>query len=185
MFWLMLIMGVVLWAAAHLFKRVLPRQRAALGKAGKAGVAVALVIALVLMVAGYRGIDAEPLYALPFEAWQVNNLLMVVALVLADVGRVPGVIRTKLRHPMLTGVAVWAVAHLLVNGDAPSLVLFGGLGIWALVEMAVISRAEGPWQRPERGSWARDARVLAVALVLYAIIVMIHAWLGRTVFVLF
>ena len=38
--------------------------------------------------------------------------------------------RGWLRHPMLTGVVVWAVAHLLVNGDAASLVLFGWP--WAL-----------------------------------------------------
>ena len=39
---------------------------------------------------------------------------------------VRGVLRIT-RHPFLWGVAMWAVGHLLVNGDAASLVLFGSL----------------------------------------------------------
>ena len=47
------------------------------------------------------------------------------------------------RHPQLIGFSLWAVAHLLVNGDLPSLVLFGGLLVWALVEMALESLLRG------------------------------------------
>ena len=82
---------------------------------------------------------------------------------------------------MLSGVVLWSAAHLLVNGDLPSVILFGGLGSWALLEMAVINRAEGPWQRPPRGSFASDGKVLLVAAVLYAAIVGIHYWLDRPV----
>ena len=82
-------------------------------------------------------------------------------------------------------VVVWAAAHLLVNGDLASVVLFGGLGLWALVEMAVINRAEGPWQPPEPGSLRNDAKIALLALVLYAVIVAIHTWLGHPAFVLF
>ena len=59
--------------------------------------------------------------------------------------------------------------------------LFGGLGLWALVEMAVINRAEGPWTPPERGSYAKDAMMLAAAAVLFAVIAGIHYWLGYSV----
>ena len=179
-----LALGVLLWAAAHLFKRVLPRQRAALGSAGRAGVAVAVLASVGLMIWGYRTAADIPLYHLPFEVWYLNNLLMLPALFLMDIGRAKGVVRTWIRHPMLTGVAVWAAAHLLVNGDLASLVLFGGLGLWALVEMAVISRAESAWERLERGSFANDAKVGAIAVALYALIVGIHYWLGYPVFVL-
>lgn len=181
----LLVLGLGLWVCAHLMKRLLPRQRADLGKLGKPIIAVAIVAGLVLMIFGYRAAEAVPLYVLPFWVWYLNNALMLVALVLLDAGRVKGVLRTKIRHPMLAGVIVWSAAHLLVNGDTPSVVLFGGLGLWALVEMVVINRSEGAWTRPEPGSLVSDAKLLVIASVLYAVIVAIHGWLGYGVFVAF
>ena len=180
-----LIAGVLLWSAAHLFKRVLPKQRAALGNKGRALVAVLILASIGMMIVGYGRAEYVELYALEQWAWALNNLLMLVAVFLIDVGRVKGVVRTKIRHPMLLAVVVWTVAHLLVNGDLASLVLFGGLGFWALIEMVVINRAEGPWQVPERGSLARDGKTAVIATAVYAAIVGIHYWLGYSVFVIF
>ena len=86
---------------------------------------------------------------------------------------------------MLTGVIVWSIAHLLVNGDTPSIVLFGGLAVWALAEMLIINRSDGAWIRPEPGSLVSDAKLVVIASILYAIIVAIHGWLGYGVFVMF
>ncbi len=172
-----LISGLLLWIGAHFFKRAFPRQRATLGKAGRAVVAVLILTGIVLMVIGYRAVDVVPLYALPYWVWHVNNALMLVALFFMDAGRVSGIVRTKVRHPMLMGVVIWSVAHLLVNGDLASLILFGGLGLWALAEMNIISRTEGPWTPPARGTITKDLRIVGLAVVLYAIIVGIHYWL--------
>jgi uncharacterized membrane protein len=74
------------------------------------------------------------------------------------------------------------VAHLLVNGDLASAVLFGGLGLWALAEMLLIGRAE-PWKRPAPGSIKGDARNLVATALIYALIAGIHIWLGHNPFV--
>ena len=50
----LLILGVALWWAAHLFKRIRPAQRAAMGNGGKGAVAAALVASILLMIFGYR-----------------------------------------------------------------------------------------------------------------------------------
>lgn len=42
------------------------------------------------------------------------------------------------RHPFLWGVAIWAAGHLLVNGDAASLILFGSMLVLALFGAATI-----------------------------------------------
>lgn len=178
-----LILGVLLWIGAHLFKRALPRQRDALGSKGKGIVAVVILIGMVLMIIGYRAVDKADLYTLPIWAWYLNNVLMLIAIFLLDAGRVKGVVRTKVRHPMLSGVIVWSVAHLLVNGDVASLILFGGLGFWAVLETIVINRAEGAWQVPETGSILNDAKVMVVAAAVFSAIVGIHYWLGYSVLV--
>ena len=55
MIWL--VPGLLLWISAHLFKRVLPAQRAALGKRGRGVVAVLVLAGIILMVIGYRSAD--------------------------------------------------------------------------------------------------------------------------------
>jgi len=175
-----LVLGLLLWTGAHFFKRVLPRQRAVMGKAGRGLVALLIVGGIVSMVVGYRATDYVHLYDLPDWVWWLNNALMLVALFLLDVAKA-GVVRHHIRHPMLTAAVVWSAAHLLVNGDLAALILFGGLGLWALAEMVIINRAEGPWEAPPPGSIAKDVRTAAIAVVLYALIVGAHYWFGFTV----
>ena len=52
-------------------------------------------------------------------------------------------VTSVVRHPQLTAIKAWSVGHLLVNGDAPSLVLFGGLLAWAVVSVILINRQDG------------------------------------------
>ena len=107
---------------------------------------------------------------------------MIGAIFLLGAGDASGVTRTKIRHPMLTGVLVWSLSHLLVNGDSAAIVLFGGMAIWSVLEIVIISRAAGPWERPERGPASKDAKLLLITLVLYAIFAGIHWWLGYNPF---
>ena len=178
----MLILGLILWWAAHLFKRVAPAARARMGDKERGPVALALLVSVVLMVLGYRGAEFTSVYTPVPGIGHLNNLLMLIAVFLTGVGGTKGVLVDKLRHPMLLGMAVFACAHLLVNGDLASIVLFGGLGIWAVVEMFVISAAEGPWTRPAPGSIKGDIRNAVATLVIYAVITGLHIWAGHNPF---
>ncbi|MFA7434230.1 MAG: NnrU family protein [Gemmobacter sp.] len=177
-----LILGILLWAAAHLFGRIAPGPRQGLGSAGKGAVAGAVVLSVVLMVLGYRGADFVPVYTPLPGIGHLNNLLMMVSIFLFGVGGTKGTLYPRVRHPMLWGMLVWAGAHLLVNGDLASILLFGGLGLWAVLAMVAINRA-GPWRRPEGGRGIRgDAMNLVGTVVLFGVIAMIHMWLGHPVF---
>ena len=177
----LLILGLLLWWAAHLLKRAAPGTRADLGERGKGYVAIALGGALVLMVIGYRGAGHVPVYTPLPGMGHANNTLMLISVFLFGVGGTKGTLYPRMRHPMLWGTVIWAFAHLLVNGDLASLVLFGGIGIWALVEMAVINRT--PWQRPAAGRGIKgDAMNLVGTLVLFGLIAAIHIWLGHNPF---
>ena len=174
----LLSLGTALWYIGHFFKRLLPEARERLGDPGKGIAAVIILAGLVLMVIGYRGASTGFLYAPPFWGQHLNNLLMLVAIILFGMGSSKGRMRAWLRHPMLTGALVWAVAHLLVRGDFASVLLFGGIAVWAVLEMVVINAKEGPWERPEPGPIGGDIRLIVISLVLYAIIAAIHTWLG-------
>ena len=177
----LLVSGVALWWLAHLFKRLAPDTRARLGDGGKGLVALVLAASILMMIFGYRMADGAFFWGRHPATVGINNLLMVFALYLTSPGPSKGAIFYRMRHPMLTGVVVWAVAHLLVNGDLASVVLFGWLGVWALVSMLLINMQER-WKRPLRGRLRADGIVLAVAVVLYGVIAMIHIWLGHNPF---
>ena len=142
--YLLLILGVALWSGAHLFKRFAPDRRAAMGERGKGLVSVLLLVSIVLMVLGYRGAETVVLWSAPGFFTHMNNLLMLGALYLYVASVLRTRITTKMRHPQLTGVKIWALAHLLVNGDTPSFLLFGGLFVWALAEVIVLNRVAPP-----------------------------------------
>lgn len=177
----LLILGVALWWLAHLFKRLAPGLRAPMGDAGKGAVALALLVSLVLMVVGYRQTPvAADLVSFPGNG-HLNNTLMLIALIVFGAGMAKGALWTKIRHPMLWGTVLWALAHLVVHNDLASLILFGGIGAWALVAMAAVNAA-GPWVRPVSGGAKRDFVEIVIAVVMYGAIVGIHMALGMNPF---
>ncbi|WP_458792351.1 NnrU family protein [Yoonia sp. MH D7] len=183
----LLVLGVVIWSAVHLWKRVAPESRAKFGDKGKLFVAIASVLAIVMMVLGYRAWDGTIYWGRTPAMAGINNLLMFLALYLYATGAPgPGRPRVwlgrKLRHPQLTGFSVWAVAHLLVNGDTPSFVLFGGLLVWAVVSMVLINRAEPVWTpAPERAP-IKELIPIVVTVVVFVVVSLIHSWLGYNPF---
>lgn len=177
-----LVLGLILWLVSHLFGRLAPGLRARMGAVpGKMAVTVLSLAAVILMVIGYRRAEVVPVYTPLPGMGHLTDLLMLVALFLFGLSHSKGRLRPLIRHPMLWSVVVWALAHLLVNGDAASLVLFGGLGLWAVVSILLIN-AQEVWVRPAPGGLRGDAIVLALALVLYAAITGIHIWLGHNPF---
>lgn len=179
----LLIIGLLLWTFSHTFKRIAPGLRARLGdRAGKGLVALLALTGIVLMVIGYRGAAVVPVYTPVPGMGYLNNLLMLVALFFfAAGGMKPGVVASMVRHNMLTGLVIWAIAHLLVNGDLASIVLFGGMGAYALLSMGLISRA-APWDRPARGPVMNDVKSAVGAVVVFGVIAAIHIWLGHNPF---
>lgn len=178
---ILLILGVALWWGAHLYKRIAPHSGP--DNRRKGIVTVALVLSVILMTVGYQRADVTMWWAAGPALKGINNLLVLVGFFLFASAGIKNRIGTQMRHPQLTGFALWAFAHLLVNGDLPSFVLFGGLLLWALVEMAVINRAEPNWVRPPHQTVMRKEVMAAVgAVAAYLVVGLIHAWLGYNPF---
>lgn len=178
---ILLTLGVILWAAAHYFKRLAPDARAQMGNTGKAVIAVALVASLLMMIFGYRAAEFIPVWTPPSWTVHLNNVLMLIAVFVYGMSATTGRLRGKMRHPQLTAVKIWAVAHLLVNGDVASIILFGGMLAWAVGSVILINRA-GPWVRPAPGAAKKDILLVVITLVLFGVMTAIHAWLGVSPF---
>ncbi|OUS38254.1 hypothetical protein A9Q94_02840 [Rhodobacterales bacterium 56_14_T64] len=178
----LLVIGILLWIGAHLFKRVAPDMRASMGDKGKGLVALALVGSVVLMVLGYRSMDFIPVWEPAPFLKHINNLAVLFALYLTSPGPTKGAIFYKMRYPMLVGFKLWAAAHLLVNGDLASIILFGGLLAWGVIEVIVINRSEPNWTPNPKGTIAKDAMFFAISILLLAVIGYIHGLVGPSPF---
>ncbi len=178
-----LVLGIVLWSVVHLSVRLTPGVRQALiervGHFPYQGLfSLPLILALVGMVAGWKAVGpGEPYYVLE-EARLISMVLMALAACLFIASNAPTDIKRVVRHPQLVSVVLWSFAHLYSNGDARSLVLFGGLAFWAMLEIFVINRAEGDWKQPAPVGALKTTVSVAIGLLVFAVLLFIHPWLA-------
>jgi uncharacterized membrane protein len=91
----------------------------------------------------------------------------------------PGRIKDAIGHPMLVGTLLWGSAHLLANGMLRDIVLFGGLMVWAALDLASFSwRPRREIAGLPRGK-LNDVLAVVTGLVLYAVTVL---WLHAAMF---
>ncbi|MBD3802963.1 MAG: hypothetical protein EP320_03710 [Rhodobacteraceae bacterium] len=179
----LLILGVLIWSLAHLAKRIFPGFRRALKGAERPMVAALVLISVVLMFIGWRA--ADPVFYLwtPNAALKgVNNLLMLFAVYLFAVSGMKLWLSGKIRHPQLTGVKTWALAHLLVNPTLPGIILFGGLLAWAVLEVILINKQSKPAKPNPQVNIGKEIGGIVGTLILYGAIAGIHYWFGYAVF---
>ncbi|WP_120499536.1 NnrU family protein [Roseovarius sp. EL26] len=179
---LLIILGLLLWSGAHLFKRFAPDRREAAGDGARGIFTAIIVIGIVLMTVGYRMADGAVFWGRGPALVGINNLLMLLSIYMFAASGMKTAIARKLRHPMLAGVRIWALAHLIVNGDTPSFVLFGGMLIWGLAEVIVINRAEPDWTPPPAGPARKEIMALVGTLLVYGAIAGVHTFLGYPTF---
>ncbi len=179
---LILTAGILLWSAAHLLKRLAPDFRARLGNAGRLVVTVMVIAALILMIQGYPLAKGPVWWGRETALVGLNNLLVYLGFYFIAASAVGARVKGVLRHPQLTAVSLWAFAHLLVNGDAPSLLLFGGLLLWAIVSVGLINHQDGKPALPKPvHSLFREIMAIAIALALYGVVAYLHGMLGYPV----
>ncbi len=144
------ISGLIVFFGAHLFTSFARSARAGLVSKVGAGPYKGLysLIALAgfaLIIAGWRGADASVMYAAPAALRHVAYLLTLVAFILLAAAYLPaGKIAAVTKHPMLAGVKVWAFAHLLVNGEVRSVILFGSFLVYAVMARIAVKRRDAP-----------------------------------------
>jgi len=178
-----LIAGILLFAGAHLLPALDSTWRqksiARFGSDGHRGVFSLFVLASVaVIVAGWRATDPTFVYAPPAWGRVAANLGMALAFFLFVASGAPTNVKRFLRHPQLLSVVVWSVSHLLANGEMRSIVLFGGLGLWAIGTMPLLDRRDGVWVRPERKPVVGDIVTIAIAAAVFLGVRWAHPWIA-------
>jgi uncharacterized membrane protein len=172
----LILIGLLLFCGVHLVPSFAPGLRASwLGKLGEGGYkgsySLLLVAGIVMIVLGWRSTLPTSVYVSSAELRLPAMALVILAFLLLVVGSRNSRIRQWVRHPQLTGVLLWALAHLMLNGDNRSVLLFCGLALWAFVQIMAISKREGPWIKGAiPGAGAEATTVIITAVVVTAMI---------------
>jgi uncharacterized membrane protein len=125
-----------------------------------------------LIIWGYGQARLAPVVLWGSPSWtrHLASLLVLIAMVLLAAAYVPrNGIKARLHHPMVLGVKVWALAHLLANNTLADLLLFGGFLLWSLLDFrAVRQRDRAAGTVYPAGTWAGSLATVAVGSAAWA-----------------
>ncbi len=182
---LILVLGLILFLGVHSVPIAAPAWRdatvARIGEGRWKGLYSLVSLAgFALIIVGYGMARRQPvvLYTPPAGMRHAALLLMLPVFVLLFSAYLPGRIKSATKHPMLVATKLWALAHLLANGTAADVLLFGGFLAWAVADRVSLKRRA---PRPAPAGAARpynDAIAVAGGLAVYALFVFgAHRWL--------
>jgi uncharacterized membrane protein len=180
---IMLVLGILLFALVHFIPSLTPSVKMGavkrLGEGGYKGIFSLLLLAsFALIIIGWRSAQPTHVYVPPVALHKVAFGLMACAFLLLAVSARNSRLRLFIRHPQLTGVALWGISHLLLNGDSRSVALFGGMTLWALIEIVAISKRQGVWVKGETPSWGTEVVTGMIAAITVGVIVYLHPWIS-------
>ncbi len=179
---IILLLGIIVFLGAHslpTLRQSRARLMDRLGANGYRGVHSLLsLVGFVLIVYGfgeYRATAWVQVWTPPAMDRHITMLLMWFAFIsLAAMGKRPGRIRGWLRHPMLVAIKIWALAHLLANGDLGGMILFGSFLAWAVWDRISLKH-RGDYGAERVSSFTRaDAIVVVAGTVAYVAMLFLH-----------
>jgi uncharacterized membrane protein len=172
---LVMILGLVLFLGVHTLttqRELRARLIASTGEGGyKVGYALASIIGLALIVWGfaqYRATGMIDVWYPPKALKHLTEALMLPAVILVVAAYIRGRIYTAVKHPMLSGVKLWAAAHLLANGDLGGIILFGSFLGWAVFDRISLKHRTDAGAPPiPVGGPGNDVIAVVVGIVAY------------------
>jgi uncharacterized membrane protein len=179
---LILIAGIVIFLGTHTLTTLRGTRAGLIEKLGpglfKGLYSLVALTGFVLIVWGFHRYRAEgwiQLWTPPLWTSHLTVALMWFAFIaMAGSNPAPSRIRGWLRHPMLVGVKLWALAHLLANGDAGGMLLFASFLAWAVYDRIAVKR-RGDAGAPRMAGFTRaDAVAVGGGTVAYVAMIFLH-----------
>ncbi|MDH3902271.1 MAG: NnrU family protein [Xanthomonadales bacterium] len=180
-----LVIGVMLWSMVHFVPALAPGfKQSILKRSGeypyKGAFTLLMVISLFLIISGWSSLTpVEPdvlnaVYTAPEWGGHAAAVLILIGFILFLAPYPANNIKRMLRHPQLVGVVGWGVGHLLAIGTARAIVLFGGLTVWALIEILLINRRDGQWVKPDKAPLKNDVALIVFSILAYLAFLYTH-----------
>ena len=172
-----LILGLALFLANHMFVGMRSARAAVIGRLGKPVYhtlfGIVSLIAVAVIAWGYAQYQADEwvqVWLPPPYLRHVTVGLMLIACVLLVASIGTSHIGARTRFPLTAAVKVWAFAHLLANGDLGSMIMFGALLVWAIWASIDARRRKDAAVRPTPVGWSGDLAVVIGGVALYLLL---------------
>lgn len=170
-----MIVGLAVFIAVHVLVTMREARAGVIARLGempyKGLFSLVSLVGLVLIgwgFAEYRATGWIDVWYPPNWVRHLNVLLMWPAIILVTAAYIPGDIKRTLKHPMLVGVKLWAVAHLISNGDLGSIILFGAILAWAVYDRISLKRRTDSGSPPiPVGGRRNDWIAIVVGTIIY------------------
>lgn len=180
-----LALGVLLWSVAHFIPGIAADfKKNMVSRFGeypfKGVITLLMIIALYLIISGWASMTpAEPeelalVFTPPEWGVHIAGVLTLIGFILFLAPYPPNNIKRMMRHPQLIGMMCWGVGHLAAVGTARGIVLFGGLTIWAFLEILVINKRDGAWLKPDRVSRRNDVTMVLFSVLIFMAFLYTH-----------
>jgi uncharacterized membrane protein len=170
-----LIIGLLVFLGPHVFVTRRKARAALIARVGEwpyralfALVSIAGIVLIGWGFADYRAHGLIPVWTPPGWTRHVTVALVWPAIILVTAAYIPGDIKRTLKHPLLAGVKLWAVAHLISNGDLGGIILFAAILAWAVFDrISLKSRADPGGPPIPAGGWGNDVTAVIVGTLVY------------------
>jgi uncharacterized membrane protein len=179
---LVLMLGIIVFLGVHSLTTFRETRTGLIERFGlgpfKSIYSLVALVGFALIVWGFSRYRAEGLIIVWTPPTWTRHLAMVLMwfafVALACSNPAPGMIRGWLHHPMLASVKVWALAHLLANGDAGGMLLFGSFLAWAVFDRIAVKK-RGDIGASRIASFTRaDVIALGAGTLAYVAMIFLH-----------
>jgi len=170
-----MIMGLAIFIGVHLVTVMRAWRAGLVAQLGENGYKIAYsllsAIGIALVVYGfarYRANEWVEVWSPPNWTRHLAALLVLFAMIMAVSAYARGHIYERLKHPLLAATKLWALAHLIANGDLGSIILFGSFLGWAVYDRITLKRrSDGGGPPIPVGGVSNDLIAVAVGVVAY------------------
>jgi len=181
-----LLLGLVLFLGVHSLRVFAPEWRARMlshlgEKKFKGLVSIASLVGFVLIIHGYglARLTPQVLWIPPVATRHIAVLLMLFAMIFLVATYVPGnLIKARLHHPMVVSVKVWSIAHLIANGMAADVLLFGSFLGWAVLDFRAARQRDRIAASPPIETKGVEKKPATLLATIMTIVIGTGLWFG-------
>lgn len=175
-----LVLGIVIFLGIHLVRSFAPGLRSRVVAQGGMGLWHAIhgslaIIGVALIAYGFHAARPSPdLYMPPVALRHLALTLMLISFICLAAGVLPaGRIKAATKHPAVLAIKIWALSHLLANGELNSVVLFTAFLAWGVIlRISMKRRARaGEIRLPVFVSWRYDLLAVLLGTAVYGLTV--------------